>query len=127
MTGLTYFCWRCYGANPAPDVCVHCGEPVAEPAGTPHVERLLWALRHPLVERRMVAIDALASLSEPAAVEPLRALANSADDPYLAARALDALVAIAGAGAVWPMLVRLAEHGAAPVRAAARRALAGSG
>lgn len=120
MAGPTYFCWHCYQANDHPSgPCRACGKPVQPPAGATTTDIQLWALGHPLVERRMLAIAALGHEREPAAARPLRQLAEDAD-PYVAAAALEALVEIGGPET--PALVdRLAQDGPAPVRAVADR------
>ena len=56
----TYFCWACYAPVDGAEGYPACGHASAPPPGTSFTERLLWALRHPLVERRMVAIGVLA-------------------------------------------------------------------
>lgn len=88
---LTYYCWYCRAKNERlRGRCRECGREIAAPEGTPFDELLLWALDHPLVERRMVAVRALARRRVERAREPLRALTSDAD-AYLAAAALDAL------------------------------------
>jgi HEAT repeat protein len=71
----------------------------------------------------MLAIAALAALGERAAVEPLTELATKAADPYLAARAVQALRQIEGVEPIRPLLTDLLRDGPAPVREAVRRAL----
>jgi len=81
----------------------------------------LWALSHPLVGRRMLAVAALGREHEQRAAAPLTHLLNSGTDPYLAAAALEALVQIRGLDACRALLARLATDASAPVRATARR------
>jgi hypothetical protein len=120
---LSYFCWHCYGQNRvARGRCEHCGEEIAPPADTAFDDQLLWALTHPLPDRRLLAIRAVASRRLQAGRDTLRALVADTD-PYLAAAALEALVALDGAGAHRVLLERLRREGAAPVRAAARELL----
>jgi len=114
---LTHFCWHCYAQNERPDgLCARCGEEIAEPADTTFDDRLLWALRHPIPERRMVAVRALARRRAGRAREPLHELATRADDPYLAAAALEALVELDGIEPHRALVAGLARQGPAPVR-----------
>jgi HEAT repeat protein len=118
---LTYYCWHCYGKNRlAAGACEHCGEQIAAPPGTSFDDLLLWALRHPLAERRTAAVQALGKRRVEAASERLRRLVSD-PDPYLAAAALEALVQIDGAEPHARLLDSLREDGPPPVRAAARR------
>jgi HEAT repeat protein len=125
VSALTYFCWRCYGRNPRPaGECTECGGELAAPAGTGYDERLVWALGHPVRERATVAARILGRRRTRAARGPLRELALAPDDPYLAAVALESLVAIDGVDELRDLLERLARDGSAPVRAVAVGALA---
>lgn len=121
---MNYYCWHCYRVNRRPQgACVACGGEVAPPAEASYVERLLWELGHPLPDRQLVAAHVLGRLGDPRSREPLRRLASGAADPYLAAEALDSLLALDGVAMHWPLLVRLQQIGPVPVRALARRAL----
>jgi HEAT repeats len=118
---LTYYCWHCYGTNrEASGACRECGQEIGAPAGTTFDDRLLWALGHPLAERRMAAALALGKRRLARASGPLRDLVDD-PDPYLAAVALEALVEIDGAETHDALLAEL--RGSAPpaVRAVARR------
>lgn len=120
---LTYYCWRCYGQNPhARGRCAHCGEESAPPEGVSFDERLLWALDHPLPERRLTAARTLGRRRLEAARPRLRELVSD-PDPYLAAAALEALVTIDGSEEHRALLDEARGGGSAPVRAAARRLL----
>jgi HEAT repeat protein len=116
-TGPVYFCWHCYGQTDTADgPCPHCGLPVAPPTHTDYTDRLLWALRHPLPETRLIAARTLGRRQATRAAGSLRELALADDDPYLAATALEALVRLQGAAALRPVLETLATQGPAPVR-----------
>lgn len=118
---LSYYCWRCYGKNPRQSgSCAHCTGEIAAPEGTPFDDRLLWALDHPLPERRLTAAQALGRRGVTRARHRLRELVSAAD-PYLAATALEALVAIDGAAEHRALLAELRRVGAPRVRAAAER------
>ena len=122
MAGPTHYCWSCYAAvAAAAGLCPHCGGRMEAPPGTGYADRLLWALDHPLVERRMVAIQVLAARREVRAVDRLTRLARSHRDPYLAAAAVAAVVSIAGEQASADLLAELAEHAPAPVRRTVRK------
>jgi HEAT repeat protein len=122
-----FFCWHCYGDNPsAAGICRHCGRQIAPPEHTSYVDKLLWALDHPLIERRMVAARVLGTRGEQRAVPALQRLVAQKEDPFLAAEALQSLVRIVGVQALEGELRRLAEAGDAPLRRVARRVLAHS-
>ncbi len=122
---LTYFCWHCYGQTRRDrGRCEHCGQEIAPPAEATFDDRLLWALDHPLADRRMLAVHALAERQPRRARERLRALLDD-QDSYVAAAAVDALVAIDGAEAQHALLEELSRSGPATVRAAARQHLTG--
>lgn len=123
---LTYYCWHCYGENGGPEgACARCGKPISAPAEADYTARLLWALGHPVRERRMVAARVLGDRREPRARGALRALALDSGEPYLAAQALESLIAIDGSRRLRHLLERLADEGkGAPVRRVARQALA---
>jgi hypothetical protein len=119
------YCWRCYARQPVDAAagawCVRCGESTAEPAGTSWTDKLLWALSHPLVERRIIAARSLARLGERRAVAPLSAMARG-PDPYLAAAAVRALE-VFDEPAVDDVLQAVAREGPAPARRAAQEVL----
>lgn len=117
---LTYYCWHCYGKNRrASGRCELCGEEIAAPAGTSFDDRLLWALGHPLAERRMGAVQALGKRRIVAASGRLQELVSD-PDPYLAASALEALVRIDGAERHRALLEELRVTAPPAVRAVAR-------
>jgi HEAT repeat protein len=121
----TFYCWHCYQQlTTNQQICPHCGKATSPPPGTGYTQRLIWALHHPLPDRRLLAAQTLGPRGDPAAITPLRDLLAD-PDPYVAAASLTSLVALAGLDAVADLIHDLAEHAKhAPVRAAARRALA---
>ena len=120
---MTFYCWWCYAPNTvARGPCGACGKDIAGPAGATYVDMLLWALRHPVVERRMMAARILGQRREPRAREALETLATQEEDPYLAAEALRALFTIDGMEAHRDLAERLARHGAPAVRVVALEA-----
>lgn len=117
MAGPTYYCWSCYAPAPAASGrCEHCGGHLEAPPGAGYSDLLMWALDHPLAERRLVAARALGQRREVRAEGRLRELVWTREDPYLAAAAVQALVAIVGRQDCTDLLTELAEHGPAPVR-----------
>jgi hypothetical protein len=119
----TYYCWNCYHQVAAADrVCPECGRTTDPPTDVDYTGRLVWALGHPLPDRRVLAAQTLGRRGDPAAVVPLRQLVAD-PDPYLAAAALTSLVTLAGLDTVRDLVQRLAQDAPAPVRAAANRLL----
>lgn len=120
---MKHYCWHCYAQNGnATGPCVECGGAIEAPADTAYVEQLLWALRHALPGRQMMAAQILGERREAAAAQPLRELVDSRD-PYLPAQALQSLVSIVGPDRLRDLLVPLARSGAPPVAAVAARML----
>jgi hypothetical protein len=125
MGGIpTYYCWRCYATNKrSSGPCVSCGESIEAPEEASYEDRLIWALRHPLPGRQMMAAQILGELREQSAARPLRELVGEAKDPFLAAQALKSLVAITGADTLRDLLEPLAATGAPAVSRVALQAL----
>lgn len=118
---LTHYCWRCYGQNRnASGACKHCGREIAPPGGTSFDDRLIWALGHPVSERRLTALRALGTRRVGNARARLCELVSESD-PYVAAAALEALVAIDGVQEHRNLLERERTGGTPPVRAVAQR------
>lgn len=117
MAGPTYYCWACYStAQTASGRCERCGGHIEAPPEADYADLLVWALDHPLAERRLVAARALGQRREARAEGRLRKLIWTREDPYLAAAAVQALAEIVGRRACADLLTELAEHGPAPVR-----------
>jgi HEAT repeat protein len=118
---LTWYCWRCYAklAGAPSERCRQCGGSAQAPASATYTDKLLWALNHPPMERRVVAAAALAEQQEARALMPLKAMAAN-PDPYLALAAVRALSHFPEAD-VMATLRGVARHGPAPARRAARR------
>lgn len=122
MSGATHYCWCCYSRadESGGGRCRRCGRPIEAPPEADYADRLVWALDHPLAERRMVAAQMLGQRREARATDRLYRLACSRHDPYLAATALWALVSITGRPACTDLLAELAQCGPAPVRQTVR-------
>lgn len=123
-----FWCFHCYGLNAQPcGPCRHCGDEIAEPDGLTHQQRLIWTLGHPDADRAVLAARALGHEQASAAAPVLRRLVSDAQDPYLAAEALRALVAIEGRDRLDGWLSDLARSGPVLVRRAALALLAADG
>jgi hypothetical protein len=121
MATPTYYCWSCYAPTQvASGVCERCGGHIEAPPDARYADLLVWALDHPLAERRLLAAWVLGQRREARAEGRLRELVWTREDPYLAAAAVQALVAIVGLQSCTGLLADLAEHGPAPVRRAVR-------
>jgi hypothetical protein len=124
MTSATHYCRSCYSPGDQPiGRCRRCGGRIEAPPETNYADRLVWALEHPLAERRMVAAQMLGRRREARATDRLYRLARSRHDPYLAATALRALMSITGRPACAQLLAELAQCGPAPVRQTVRALL----
>ena len=116
-----WFCFHCYGRNDRPSGrCETCGDPIEPPHELSYDERLIWALDHPLPGTAIMAAQVLGVRRPAAAVESLRRAVAAQRDPYLAAEALRALVAVEGIQATRPLLRQLAAEGPLLLRRVAR-------
>jgi HEAT repeats len=119
---MTWFCPSCFAELPGQaQWCSRCGAVASADRG--FEAALIGALRHPLHDRRLLAARILGARRVAAAVPALITAVEDGDDPYLAAEAARALVAI-GAPEGIAVARRLATDG--PVVAAAQEALGGS-
>jgi HEAT repeat protein len=101
---VTWFCLTCFAQLPeTAETCVRCG---ADQAGSDRdfEAALVAALQHPLHDRRLLAARVLGRRRAVTAVSALISVAEDARDPYLAAEAARALVAI-GTAEAWPSFV----------------------
>jgi hypothetical protein len=119
-----FWCFHCYGINDQPrGPCVHCGQPIEEPLGLSHQDRLVWALGHPDADRAIVAAQLLGRIGDRSVAPTLRRVVAESSDVFLAAEALRSLVTLLGAEELAPTLKALAKDGTAPVRKVARHVL----
>jgi HEAT repeat protein len=120
----TWYCWHCYAKQDREpsERCSQCGGSPRAPADATFSDKLLWALGHPLVERRVIAAAALGERQEPRALARLKAMAAD-PDPYLALAAVRALAYYPEEDVVVTMR-DVAEHGPAPARRVAREVMA---
>jgi HEAT repeat protein len=121
-----FYCWHCYHEVTGEHaVCPYCGRATEPPDDADYTRRLVWALRHPLPDRQLLAAQTVGRRGDPAAIPALRELVTD-PDPYVAAAALTSLVTLAGLDTLTDLVRDLADGAvAAPVRAAARHLLAG--
>lgn len=119
---MTWFCPSCFAELPeTAGTCLQCGADLVG-SGRDFEAALVGAL--PLYDRRLMAARILGRRRAVAAVPALISVAKDSSDPYLAAEAVRALVAIGTADGL-AAARRLASNGPVVVRAAARKALAG--
>ena len=88
----TFWCPYCWQETAAETKqCPNCGADFARYSHLPYEEKLLLALRHPVAERRMIAIEALGRIGYAPAVSALARLLHEESDPYLLRAAIVAL------------------------------------
>ena len=117
----TFFCPACFAEiDPVCRTCPVCGADVAAWRNRPYRERLLQALKHPLADVRLTAIEVLGRLRAPDAAEALAACARHyPNDPVQGIAVIRALRRLPPSPG-WTAAVRdLEEH---PVAAVARAA-----
>lgn len=125
---MAYYCWFCYGRNArASGPCAHCGHEIAPPPSATETERLIWATRHPDPDVAIISTRRLGQEGDRAAIPTLRELIDTPPDPYVAAEALRALLALSSVRAELVLLTRLAADGPVMLRHEARLALAAGG
>jgi hypothetical protein len=121
---VTWFCPSCFAELPeTAGTCLQCGADLVS-SGRDFEAALVGALRHPLHDRRLMAARILGRRRAVAAVPALISVADDSRDPYLAAEAVRALVAI-GTPDGLAIARYLASDGPVVAKAAARKALAG--
>lgn len=119
---MTWFCPSCFAEVPeTAATCLHCG---ADLLGWSRdfEAALVGALHHPMHDRRLMAARILGQRRAVAAVPALISVADDSRDPYLAAEAVRALVAI-GTPDGLAVAHHLASNGPVVAKAAARKAL----
>jgi HEAT repeat protein len=91
---VIWFCPSCFAELPeTAGTCLQCGADLVG-SGRDFEAALVGALRHPLHDRRLMAARILGRRRAVAAVPALISAAGDSSDPYLAAEAVRALVAI---------------------------------
>jgi HEAT repeat protein len=121
---VTWFCPSCFAELPeTAGTCLQCGAGLVGP-GRDFEAALVGGLRHPLHDRRLMAARILGRRQAVAAVPALISVVDDSRDPYLAAEAVRALVAI-GTPDGLAVARHLASNGPVVAKAAARKALGG--
>jgi HEAT repeat protein len=121
---MIWFCPSCFAELPETvGTCLQCGADLLE-WSRDFEAALVRALRHPLHDRRLLAAHVLGRRRAVTAVPALISVAKDSSDPYLAAEATRALVAIGTADGL-AVARRLAIDGPVVARVAAREALGG--
>ena len=121
---MIWFCPSCFAELPETvGTCLQCGVDLAG-WSRDFEAALVRALNHPLHDRRLLAARVLGRRRAVAAVPALISVAKDSSDPYLAAEATRALVAIGTADGL-AVARRLAIDGPVVARVAAREALGG--
>ena len=78
-------------------ICPNCGYDLSDFSSLSYEEKLLLALRHPVPESRMVAIQTLGDLhSQPAPPELVKILRDLQEDVYILREAVIAIAKIPG-------------------------------
>ncbi len=120
---ISFFCPCCWREVAEKDAtCPWCGGDIRGADAKPFPERLRSALHHSEPQTRVRAAWILGELKEESAVQELIALAEEAEDSFVAEAAVEALGKI-GAAEALTALERANERGTVRVRLAARKAL----
>jgi HEAT repeat protein len=92
---VTFFCPDCGTTVEATaPACPACGSDFRAHAGDSYEQKLILALRHPIREHRMMAIQVLGELRSTAAVGPLKGILAAETDYFVVREALTALARI---------------------------------
>lgn len=120
---MRYFCPSCWTEiDAAPRRCPACGADLTRFHELPYEDKLLLALRHPVMDYRLMAITTLGRRRSERAVPFLRALLESEDNVYLLREVVLALDCIGGPEAQ-AALLSAAGHPARLVRNLAQELL----
>lgn len=109
-------CWKEIDARAI--VCPHCKYDTAEFASLPFEEKLIYTLRHPVRENRMMAIRLLGEMRSKAALSSFAAMLETEEDFYVIRVIIVALEKI-GNEESRDMIRRLKTHTSRLVRKAA--------
>ncbi len=125
LSGMRYFCPSCWREiDAAPQRCPACGADLTRFHALPYEDKLLRALRHPVLDHRLMAIVILGQRRSERAVPSLRAVLDSEDNVYVLREALRALARIGGPRAQ-AALQAATSHRARLVRELAQELLTG--
>lgn len=122
---MRYFCPSCWREIEGDArLCSACGADPARFHELPYEDKLLLALRHPVMDYRLMAIMVLGARRSERAVPVLHALLETEDNVYLLRQVVLALDRIGGPQAM-AVLVAATGHRARVVRELAQELLAG--
>jgi HEAT repeat protein len=122
MGSLTSFCPNCWvETRPDDSECPRCGFRMAAFDALGYEGKLLLALKHPIPENRMLAIQLLGELNSQPAALVFATILDHEEDPYVLSEIVQALARIDG-GKSLVILERLRSHHSVIVRKAAEDA-----
>lgn len=121
---LTYYCPECWQVIAGTEECCpYCGYALTQSETLSFEEKLIQALRHPIPERRLLAIQILGQLGSQAALPELEFLLdNERHDIYVLRETLVALSKIQGSRSQ-EVLQKAAGHPLPIIRKLAKRLL----
>ena len=123
MSALTSYCPSCWiETEPEDRACPSCGFRMAAFDALGYEGKLLLALKHPIPEKRMLAIEILGEIRCRTAVPVFATIVEDEEDPY-ALRAIAQALARIGGDASRMILARLNRHRWVIVHQAAAEAL----
>ncbi len=121
---LTYFCPDCWHETDGQvDVCPNCGYDLSAYEQLPYEQKLLCAVRHPVQDIRLLAIQLLGQLRSAAAVPVFQAVLGSEENIFVLREIAWALAQI-GDPSSQKLLEQLASHRLPMVQRLARDLLA---
>jgi HEAT repeat protein len=116
-----FFCPNCWKEiNAQADSCEYCSYDLKKCKNLSYEEKLINALRHPVRENRMIAIQVLGELRSRAALTMFASILETEEDFYVIREIMRALEKIGGAESK-EMILRLKTHKSKLIRSAAKR------
>jgi HEAT repeat protein len=116
VVSLTSYCPNCWiVTGPDDRVCPNCGFRMAAFDSLGYEGKLLLALKHPIRENRMLAIQLLGELKSRTAIPAFATIIDEEEDPYVLGAIARALARIGG-HSTRALLAKLASHPSVIVR-----------
>jgi len=113
---MIHFCPNCWSEIPENlSVCPHCQYDLAHFNQLPYEDKLILALRHPIRENRMLAIQLLGDLRNRSAISVFRSIIREENDFYVIREVVRSLRKIGGKDSE-ELLSALAQHTSKLVR-----------
>jgi len=123
MVSLTQYCPNCwFETGPDDRVCPSCGFLMAAFDSLGYGGKLLLALKHPIPENRILAIQLLGEIKSGSAVPAFATIIEEEEDPYIL-RAIAYALARIGGDPARALVARLVSHPSVIVRHSAVDAL----